>query len=115
MFTSTSPRELFRPMMIRFCLTIYSNSLPSNLAITVPLLSGLHCTLEGLAGADLRAKRAQASLSWDCECEDITSRTREGIWNPIKTAAERMIVYPQSKRGWQNDHVTGSAPYSVVK
>lgn len=63
MFTSTSPRELFRPMIIFFCRTMYSNSRPSILAIAVALLSGFHCTLLGLAGALFNAKSAQASLS----------------------------------------------------
>lgn len=72
MLTSTSPRELFRPMMMRFCRTMYSNSRPSSRAITSPLTSGLHCTLDGLAGADFNASRAHASLSCVLEYADIS-------------------------------------------
>lgn len=61
--TSTSPLLLFRPMEIRGCRIVYSNSLPSNRAIAVPLLSGLHTTRDGLDGADLSANNARASLS----------------------------------------------------
>jgi len=78
MFTSTSPRELFLPMVILFWRTIYSNSRPSRRAIAVPSLSGLHWSFEGLAGADFRAKRAHASLASGREWSDIT---RE-IWLP---------------------------------
>lgn len=79
MFTSTSPRELLRPMKILFCRTMYSNSRPSIRAMATPLFSGLHCTLEGLAGADLRARRAHASLSWDLDCAAISLLR---IWLP---------------------------------
>lgn len=61
-FTSTSPLLLFRPIVIFCCLIVYSMSLPSNRAIASPLLSRLHCTLDGLAGADFRANNAKASL-----------------------------------------------------
>lgn len=67
--TSTSPRELFRPMVTRFWRTIYSNSRPCILAIAVP---DFHCTLEGLGDVDFRANNAQASLSLECEWTDIT-------------------------------------------
>lgn len=63
-FTSTEPLELFRPTIIFFCRTRYSNSRPSNLAIAVPSVSGHHWIFEGLVGADLRASKAQASFSW---------------------------------------------------
>lgn len=76
MFTSTSPRELFLPMMILFCRTIYSNSRPSKRAMTSPLTSEPHCTFEGLAGADFKAKRAHASLSCVLEYVDISKHTQ---------------------------------------
>jgi len=63
MFTSQPPRELFRPIVTLLCRTTYSKSRPSKRAIGVPLLSGLHGILEGLAGADLRDKSAHALLS----------------------------------------------------
>ena len=62
-FTSTSPLLLFRPILIFCWRIVYSRSLPSKRAIAVPLLSRLHATLDGLAGADLRANNAKASLS----------------------------------------------------
>jgi hypothetical protein len=67
--TSTSPLELFRPMVIRFCRTMYSNSRPCSLAIAVP---DFHCILDGLGDVDFRANNAQASLSFDPEWTDIT-------------------------------------------
>ena len=72
MLTSTSPLLLLRPMVMRLCRTMYSNSLPSSRAIAAPFDSGFHCILEGLAGADLRASRAQASLSWVLVYVDIS-------------------------------------------
>lgn len=73
--TSTSPLLLLRPMVICFWRTRYSKSRPSRRAIAVPVTSGAHCTFEGLAGADLSARRAQASLSAVLEYWDITSRS----------------------------------------
>lgn len=63
-FTSTSPRLLFRPMLILCCRIMYSNSRPSNLAIAAALGSGLQTIFVGLDGADLSDSRAQASLSF---------------------------------------------------
>jgi hypothetical protein len=75
MFTSTSPRELFRPMMMRFCRTKYSMSRPSMRAMASPLSSGLHWTLEGLVGADFSERRVHASLSDVCEKADIATHS----------------------------------------
>lgn len=104
MFTSTSPLELFRPMVTLFCRTKYSNSRPSRRAIGVPLFSGLHCTFEGLAGADLRAKRAQALLSWVRECADITY-----WWNgfqPMKIAVFTECLPTIQRNVGGHSHVT---------
>lgn len=73
MLTSTLPRELFRPMTMRFWRTRYSNSRPSIRAMASPLSSGLHCTLEGLAGADFRDSKVHASLSDVWEKADMTA------------------------------------------
>ena len=62
-FTSTSPLLLFLPMTIRFCLIINSNSRVSSRAMAWDSMLGAYWMLEGLAGADLSANRAQASLS----------------------------------------------------
>lgn len=74
-FTSTSPLLLFRPILIFCWRIVYSRSLPSKRAIAVPLLSRLHATLDGLAGADLRANNAKASLSEGWCIPDIARST----------------------------------------
>ena len=67
MFTSTSPCLLLRPIVIRVLRTKNSKSRPSRRAITLPFsFSSTHGILLGLAGADLSARRAQASLSEAC-------------------------------------------------
>lgn len=73
MLTSTSPLLLLRPMVIRLCLTMYSNSRPSSRAMGAPFDSGFHCIFVGLVGADLRARSAQASLSCVLEYVDMVS------------------------------------------
>lgn len=97
--TSTSPRELFLPMVIRFCRTMYSNSRPSRRAIASPVLSGLHCTL-GLAGADLSASRAQASLSvvleYDVDITVYTHKHRTFLLHFWGVGSGTSYVYPQN-------------------
>lgn len=72
MLTSTSPLLELRPMTTRLWRTMYSNSLPSSLAMGVPFLSGDHGTRWGEAGADFwRASRAQACWSGPLTGADI--------------------------------------------
>lgn len=71
MFTSTLPRLLFLPIIIRLCRTKYSNSRPSSLAMGVTVLTPDHSCLAGLTAPDFRASRAKASLSWSWLGEDI--------------------------------------------
>ena len=71
MFTSTLPRLLFLPIIIRLCRTKYSNSRPSSLAMGVTVLTPDHSCLAGLTAPDFRASKAKASLSWSWLGEDI--------------------------------------------
>lgn len=74
--TSTWPLLLFLPIVIRRWRTIYSNSRPSSLAMGVPLE-------KGLAGADLRARSAHASLSCVREYVDIVvEREKKFFYTP---------------------------------
>lgn len=88
MLTSTSPLLLLRPIVMRRCLTMYSNSRASSRAIGAPLDSGFHCIFDGLAGADFSASRAHASLSWVREYVDIAPRAKEP-WCSREQARER--------------------------
>ena len=57
MLTSTSPLLLFLPIVMRGLRIVNSKSLPSKRAMAFPFDSGgFHTALEGLAGADFKAK-----------------------------------------------------------
>lgn len=104
MFTSTSPLLLFLPIVMRDWRIRYSKSLPSKRAIADPFGSGFHATLDGLAGADLRANNAHASLSEGCWTADITrlsahkygSSCRKTIYLVPRCLHHR---YPRMQRG----------------
>lgn len=79
MFTSTSPLLELRPITTRLWRTMYSNSLPSNLAMGVPFLSGDQGTRCGDVGADFcRASRAQACWSGPLTGADMVCNLRAG-------------------------------------
>lgn len=113
MLTSTSPLLLFRPMVMRLWRTMYSNSLPSSLAMGAPLASRFHCILEGLAGADLRASSAQASLSCVLVYVDISASARvlllsSSLYNCLSLSLKRgesecaCVYHPRRSRTHTN-------------
>ena len=91
-FISTSPLLLFRPIVMRVLCISNLKSLPSRRAIALPLGSGAHWILEGLAGAELRDNSAQTSFSDGCWI-DITRSTahQNGSWS--KTFTSCLAVY----------------------
>ena len=94
-FTSTSPLLLLRPITMRFWRIIYSKSLPSKRAIAAPFGSGLHALREGLAGADFRASKAQASLSEGFCNVDILmfKHTKMAAWAKQNKVTSSLAVY----------------------
>ncbi len=71
MLTSTSPRLLFLPTQMRLCLTKYSNSRPSSLAIGITLD---HECLDPLDRSFLSDSRAKASLSFAGEVQAMLEK-----------------------------------------
>ena len=96
-FTSTSPLELLRPMVMRVWRIMYSKSLPSNRAMADPFPSGFHDWWTGLAGADFPVKESNAKASFSADFCNVAMPVRyKHSQNGFLTKAKQprsLVVY----------------------